>query len=201
MDNTTEDNMDEIEDNDEETNLPKRSAGRPKGSKTGPRPTLWVCAGIVDGKIAIDAFSAPLNSSDEKKLSFSQEEAEVMFRAKYKLATDDEVVTYKRSFHEKKGGYTCKNTRKLEIIPASTTDYEVGNRRAIEAIFNGWKGTVHEIQVSISLDLFKAKYGVPAEDCCFFWPMESISSPGKKKTPPAPSLILTKALESIESDP
>jgi hypothetical protein len=173
---------------------PKRKRGRPKGVKAGPRPTLWACAALVNGKVVIDAFSAPPGASDEKKQNFSEEEAMAEFRTKYKLGATIEVVCYKRALYEKKGGYVAQNPRKKEIIPALLTEYEVGSRRSAAAIFHGWRGFVHEIRVS-NPEEFKTKYGVSAEDCCSFWPLEEITVEGKKKSRPAPSLVLLSALE------
>src|SRR5579863_1548649 len=60
-----------------------RKRGRKKGVKVGPRPTVWACAAIVDGKCIQEDFLAPEGASFDKLEGCSSEDAQLALADEY----------------------------------------------------------------------------------------------------------------------
>jgi len=155
-----------------------RKRGRKKGVKVGPRPAMWDCAGIVDGELVHEQFSAPKGSSFEELESFSKEDASRAFADEYGVEPDSVHGPY----YEKKGGQTATASKKRETVSITMPTLTMKRENAI---YKGWKGVAYAIE--------------GRDDVVYFMFGEEVNpSPDKKKSPPTAKTVFRTALEFPE---
>jgi hypothetical protein len=176
---TEDSGSDSVSDSVEEAAPAPRKRGRPLGVKVGPRAVVWLCAGVVDGDLCHERFSAPDGSDFDKLNTFSSEDAKAAFMEMY----GEEPESILGPFYDKKGIKTATSVKKRETValtaPKLTTKRE-------NAIYRGWKGIAYAIE--------------GRDDVVYFmYDREVIQNADKKKTAPAAKVIFRAALEFQES--
>ena len=159
---------------EEENQSAPKPRGRQKGTKIGPRPTVWICAGIVDGELIHESFSSNEEEGDGVA-KFSEQDAKNAFEDAHGIEPENILGP----FMERRGGQTApvKKRETVNIVAPKLTS----NRKT--AIFRGWKGIAYGIE--------------DRDDVSFFIYSEPLNNKDIKKTIPSAKAIFNKALEFV----
>lgn len=170
----------------------KKSPGRPTDSKSGPRPVIWICGGLIDNEVIIEPIMSPiysnmpdlksmseqdLDSLYEKLRSFSKEEAIEIFKNKYAV---DPSTVLEKSFLERRSDEAFIKQKKKAV---EQQEFEL-TQVSKEAVFKSWKGVAYEIK--------------DRKDLMFFIYGEPITSDGKKVHPPVSCAVPVSQLQFFE---
>lgn len=101
----------------------KRGRGRPKGSKSAPKPIVWVCSEVVDSELVTEQVEA-----------HTAQEARDIFNDKYGAEPSNVLGPYHISKSEAIG---------IANIPAENIRF--GKERR-DSVFNGWHGVAFDLE-------------------------------------------------------
>ncbi|HVI43188.1 MAG TPA: hypothetical protein VM577_21480 [Anaerovoracaceae bacterium] len=155
----------------------KRSRGRPKGVKVGPRERVWDCAAIVDGELIHDRLVAAEGSTPEERGSFTAEQARTQFEEEYGV----EPTSIHGPYYDQKGAQVATKAVKRETVSIPLNNLKLTSQRE-NAIFKGWRGVAYGIE--------------GREDAVFFMYHEELQpNPDKKRAIPQARPVLRSALD------
>lgn len=156
----------------------KRSRGRPKGVKVGPRERVWDCAAIVDGELIHERLVATEGSTPEERGSFTADQARTQFEDEYGV----EPTSIHGPYYDQKGAQIAASPKKRETVSIPLNNLKLTSQRE-NAIFKGWRGLAYGIE--------------GRDDAVFFMAAEEIQpNPDKpKKATPSARPVLRSALE------
>ena len=169
-----------------------------KRGPKGPRPIVWICAGIDtdddDGpKIVSDRYSSAdievdisdmtmqeaKDALEAARDSFTEEAAAEAFADDHGLL----ATMVEGPFFERKGDQEKKPTRKRDTIRIPVHELRFSGKQR-EAIYNGWKGWANLLS--------------DRDDVVYFLAEEEVNPDSeKKKVTPSPKNVLVSAIEFV----
>jgi len=189
--------MNTATENDEATEASEEAEGKKRGPK-GPRPIVWICAGIDEGPDGPSIVSDRYSSSDiEVDISdMDVDEAKDALEAARDLFTEEaaaeafaddhglEATMIQGPFFERKGDQEKKPARKRDTVRIPVNELRFSGKQR-EAIYNGWKGWANLLS--------------DRDDVVYFLASEEISPDSeKKKVIPSPKNVLVSAIEFVD---
>lgn len=169
-----------------------------KRGPKGPRPIVWVCAGVDDhGDIISDTYSSgdievdtDGMTADEAKTalaaardSFTEESAMEIFAEDHGV----DATMVHGPFFERKGEQEKRVSRKRDTIRIPVSELRFSGEQR-KAIYNGWIGWANLLS--------------DRDDVVYFLASEEVDpdSDNKKKVTPSPKNVLVSAIEFVEDN-
>lgn len=164
-----------------------KKRGRKKGFTTGPRPTIFVAAAVIDGEIVQEPHSSPAGAhvSKDEVMAYSAEDAIRDFQKAHPNVDQDDITVI-GPFYDVKG-VQVKTVKKRETLNIPASELNFGPRKDY-AIWREWKGVAMEIVGHPEARFFLAEAEVkPSAD------PKKRSKPAAKAVPLSSLQILSEA--------